>query len=536
MTAARTAESVDWSATSASTVGAGPSVAALAELLALVAAAERVSTAMPTVMERAAAALGANGCAVWLEDEAGWHPGWTTGTAAPERSVHVLACAGGGTGEGVLVRRLLAGREAIGALVLVRDTPFTPDEQHWIDALTHGIAGTMGTASRTARLEAELERRAREAEEERRFIGAVVDALPMGLYVVDRDLRIRLWNRNRETGTQGISRQQAVGRPIFELLHRQPAEMLRREFDDAIRTGEPQTFAMESEATGALRYFRITKIPMRLDGAAVTHVITVGEDITEWRAAQERFAQGEKLAAIGQLAAGVMHEINNPLATIAVCAESLEISLGEACAAGIAVPPDTVDLLRILDSEVVRAKEIVDGLLEFSRPKPLTFEPVDVNGVVNRALFLMKHHTRFKRYRVEVELGLPPDAQASGNAEQLVRVLIALLTNAVDAMAEPDLIRVSTLPAEGDGMVAIEVVDRGEGIPRQSLPRIFEPFYTTKAPGRGTGLGLSICYGIIAEHGGRMEVESEQGEGSTFRVLLPRWTGAAWRDTAARDA
>src|SRR5256885_17145823 len=208
-----------------------------------------------------------------------------------------------------------------------------------------------------------------EIEEQRRFTAKIIDSLPVGLYVIDHEYRIQAWNRKRETGMAGVSREEAIGRPIFEILHRQPAEMLRREFDDVFQSGRIQTFQVESTATGDLRNYRISKVPMRLNDDEVTHVVTIGEDVTEWKEAQERFSQAEKLAAIGQLAAGVMHEINNPLATIAACAESLGFRLEDLARDGAVVPDGTNDYLQIIDNEVHRCKQIVDGLLDFSRPK-----------------------------------------------------------------------------------------------------------------------------------------------------------------------
>ena len=261
---------------------------------------------------------------------------------------------------------------------------------------------------------------------------------------------------------------------------------------------------------------------MRLDDVNVTHVITIGEDVTEWREAEQRISQAEKLAAIGQLAAGVMHEINNPLATIAACAEALGMRLDDMAAEGVKMPAEAADYLKIVDSEVHRCKRIIDGLLDFSRPKTMTMTHVDLNETIEKTLFLLKHHARFKKLTVNTSLesGLGPII--SGNAEQLVQVFMALLLNAMDAMGERGTISIRTkrVRTPVDAVVA-EIVDKGHGMSRNEVSKIFEPFYTTKAPGRGSGLGLSICYGIVAEHGGRIEVDSAPGKGSTFRILLP---------------
>jgi two-component system NtrC family sensor kinase len=272
---------------------------------------------------------------------------------------------------------------------------------------------------------------------------------------------------------------------------------------------------MESRASGELRTFRISKIPMRLDDGPVTHVITVGEDITEWRGAQDRISQAEKLAAIGTLAAGIMHEINNPLATIAACAESLELAEPDA-------PAPLRDGLWLIQSEVRRCKGITDSLLDFSRPKVGDKTLVDLNAVIERTLFILKHHSRFKKLTVALELDRSLGAVVRANEEQLVQVFMALLINAMDAVREQGTIELRTRRGEAERSVLAEVVDHGEGIRDADLPKLFEPFFTTKAPGRGTGLGLSVCYAIVAEHGGRIEVDSTPGEGSVFRIALPR--------------
>ena len=345
--------------------------------------------------------------------------------------------------------------------------------------------------------------------------------------MVDREYRIHAWNHKRETGLQGVSRTDAIGRTIFEVLHRQPASMLRGEFDEVFASGRLQQFQMESNAFGDTRTFRISKIPMRMRGDEVTHVITVGEDITDWRAAIDRTAQSEKLAALGQLAAGVMHEINNPLATIAACGESLALhrELSAALPPGAPVPgSDPAEMLRIIDLEVQRCKRIANGLLDFARPKPAHRETLDLNAVVRQGLFLLQHHPRFKRVRVEMELDESQPLTVIGDDDQLVQVLLALAINAIDATPEGLRVVIRTRAVHDDAggpMVSLEVADEGPGVPRALQAKVFEPFFTTKSPGQGTGLGLAICYGIVNDHDGQLQLVSAEGQGATFRVLLP---------------
>ena len=255
---------------------------------------------------------------------------------------------------------------------------------------------------------------------------------------------------------------------------------------------------------------------MRLDQDTITHVITIGEDVTDSRAVQGRIMQSEKLAAIGQLAAGVMHEINNPLATIGACVAAMQGKLED----GNATTAALGEYLEIIDREVERCSGIVDGLLGFSRPKGQSKAPLAVVTLVSETLFLLKHHQRFKR--MEVERELEPDLpRIMGNKEQLIQALMALLLNAVDAMEQTGRLTVRAARAHRGDEVVLEVEDTGVGIPREDQSKIFDPFYTTKQPGRGTGLGLSICYGIVEDHQGRIEVDSTPGRGSTFRVYLP---------------
>ncbi len=308
-------------------------------------------------------------------------------------------------------------------------------------------------------LASEVALRTRELEAQHTFAARIIDSLPVGLYAIDRAYRIRAWNRKREAGTQGVSREEALGRDVFEVLDRQPRDLLKLEFDRVFATGEIQTVEMDSQATGEARHYRITKIPMRLDGEDISHVITIGEDVTAWRQAQQRLGQSEKLAAIGQLAAGVMHEINNPLATILACSEALALRFGE-----------QDEYLKIIDTEVQRCRRIVEGLLDFSRPKSGHKAASEINAIIEQTLFLLKHHERFKWLTIERQLqkDLPP---FQADAERLVQCFMALMLNAMDAMNSRGVLTVRTRrnPQRSDEIL-VEFIDTGTGI-RQASSR-----------------------------------------------------------------
>src|SRR5690606_1727556 len=308
-----------------------------------------------------------------------------------------------------------------------------------------------------------------------------IDSLPVGLYVVDRDYRIQIWNRKRETGTQGMARDQVVGRTIFEVLTRQPEAALRAEFDAIFETGELRQSDMQVESPAGIRTYRMTRLPMRLAGDTITHVMTIGEDVSEWREVQARILQSEKLAALGQLAAGVMHEINNPLATIAACVAASEGRLEEVSGEGTAA---LREYLGIIDKEVERCTSIVDGLLDFSRPKARAKQTADLNAIVNEALGLLRHHKRFKLIALERRLE-PALPSVVANPEQIIQVLMALTINAIDAMEAGGRLTIRTaLSRRRADEVVVEVEDTGPGIAGSVQSKIFEPFFTTKAPGR----------------------------------------------------
>ena len=497
-------------------------LAVVADITSRLAEGGEIVATVGDVIQRVQRALGASEVSLWLHASSGLRRSAVAG--APTLVVDDVLNAVNDDAvpaNGIAARRLVAMGQRVGVLAVAGTTASADESRDVLTIVANLLAPQLSHAEDVHRLTGEVARSAQQVEVERLLTARIIDALPLGLYVIDRDYRIQAWNSNREMGSQGVSRDVAMGKLIFEVLHRQPAAALRAEFDEVFSSGRMQQFIIESDASGTRRTFRITKIPMRLDDGQVTHVISIGEDITELSAAQERWAQSEKLAAIGQLAAGVMHEINNPLATVAACAEGLSLRIEEMRRAGARVPENTDEYTRIIDQEVQRCKGIIDSLLTFSRPRSGDKKPTSLNAVIEQSLFLLKHHARFKRLKLQTILDRELE-EVPANAEQLIQVFIALLINAADAMNEQGVITLRTRRGVSDDEAVIaEVIDEGSGIPRSELTKIFEPFYTTKPPGRGTGLGLSVCYSIVAAHNGRIEVDSALGAGTTFRVMLP---------------
>ena len=421
-----------------------------------------------------------------------------------------------------------AGR-AKGALIVAFDRreDCSDTERRLIDAAAQqtALAAHICSLYQAARdtsftLAREVEQRTAETESQRRFIEAIIDSLPLSLYAVDRDYRVVAWNRNRELGELGIPRGSALGKNIFKVLTRQPRDVLEREFSRVFESGEIERIEQETTtAKGEIRHWLISKIPMWADiSGQVSHVITVGEEVTDRVEANRAVARAEKLAAVGRLAAGVVHEINNPLATISACAESLESRLNEGAFDSSPMLEDLREYLGLIRSEAFRCKSITNGLLDFSRTRASDHVTINLGDVIASAVRLLSHQKR--RSSIEFKVDIADDLRlASGDPGQLQQAIIALATNALDAMAIGGVL---TIVAGNQGeKVIVEVTDNGVGIQPENLPKIFDPFFTTKEIGKGTGLGLAVCYGILTEHGGTLDVQSTVGIGTTFTITLP---------------
>jgi PAS domain S-box-containing protein len=264
---------------------------------------------------------------------------------------------------------------------------------------------------------------------------------------------------------------------------------------------------------GDWRRIRFNFSPLSDEKGSIEGVVLSGRDVTDLKRLEEQLIQAEKLAAMGQMLAGVAHELNNPLTAILGVTELLREREG--------TDDSTRRQLELTHRQARRAARIVQNLLEFSRPASPQKKPLDLNNLLERTLQLQEHSLR----RNNIEVDFHPQADLPGvigDANQLIQVFLNLVTNAEQAIREVrDTGRIQIRIGRNGNQLSITVQDDGVGIRPEALPRIFDPFYTTKRPGGGTGLGLSICMSIVREHGGNIEAETLPAGGSAFTIYLP---------------
>jgi signal transduction histidine kinase len=325
---------------------------------------------------------------------------------------------------------------------------------------------------------------------------------------VDRDLRVVAWNRHREGGPLGRPREKVLGRPLRAILAPRGFGTTRPAIEEVLRTGEPRESTLESRGG---RLIHVRRLPV-FDGDRVSHVLSTFEDVTERRALEMSLIASDRLAFLGQLVAGVVHEVSNPLAAIAGCAENLA-----AIASRAPRPKDretAAEFGDLVRREVARCERLLKSLLGAARRDPAS--SADVVASVSTALKLLERHPAFARVSVVARLpaGLPA---AAIEPDFLQQVVMALATNAARAMAGEGRLTVRAARA-GRGL-HIDVLDTGPGVPPAVRDRIFEPFFTTN-PSEGTGLGLPIARSLVRGRGGDLLHRPRRGGGAHFRVVL----------------
>ena len=384
------------------------------------------------------------------------------------------------------------------------------------------------TSGRVVRFQGALvditERRAIEKQlhQQQEFARRLVDSFPDLIFVVDTERRYNFVSAKFKE-VLGYEPAEVVGLTFGERTHVDDRPAMMALFDDLV-AGKQNFASIEVRVRHKLGEWRSLKCnfsPLLDEHGKIEGAVVSGRDVTEVKRLETQLIQAEKLAAMGQMLAGVAHELNNPLTAILGASELLRERQG--------VDDNTKRQLEMTHRQARRAARIVQNLLEFSRPASPQKKTLDLNVVVDRTLQLQDHSLR--RNNVEVEFQAVPDLPSIvGDANQLIQIFLNLISNAEQAIREARPSgRIQIRLGRSGTRVTATVQDDGVGIPPEVLPKLFDPFFTTKRPGGGTGLGLSICMSIVREHGGSIEASSLPAGGAAFTVTLPAAEAEAGR-------
>lgn len=309
----------------------------------------------------------------------------------------------------------------------------------------------------------------------------------------------------------GVPREEMIGKTAADLLPKEAAEIVERHDRETLEKGRRHVSEEVVTIDGVRRAFFSERLPLRDYKGDVVGVCCVSQDQTRRRQLQQDLIQTERLAAIGKLAAGVAHEINNPLSGILTFAQDLMMEADPD-------DPNRKDY-ELIVNETLRCRRIVRELLEFSRQRSPRRRLVDASDLIAGVLPMIERQASF--HNVEIEVSIADDLPALHvDPRQVQQILLNLVINARDAMEASGKVEVAWEASEDGREVILSVRDTGCGIPEDLRTQIFEPFFSTKGE-QGNGLGLTAVHNVVERHGGRIELESEVGVGTTFRITLP---------------
>jgi len=336
---------------------------------------------------------------------------------------------------------------------------------------------------------------------------SILDAIEDPIYVIGADFTVIHANRSARELPSGDPR----GRACYAAVAGQ---------DHPCAGCPPQTGGVmprRAPTRAGGRVYQIHTYPIRDETRGFQGIIEYARDVTAERLLEVQVAHQERMASLGLMAAGLAHEIGNPLAAMSSLVQLAQRRGATAL---------TADQLGILRTHMDRIGRIVHDVSNFGRPANREPARLSLNKIAETAASLIRFDPRCRGIEMRLELAeiLPAVELVE---DQILQVCVNLLVNALDAMPDGGVLVIATASREGE--VELSVSDTGRGVPAQLTGRIFEPFFTTKEPGRGTGLGLSVSYGLVRRFGGRIDVESPPGKGSTFRVILPLRTPAPAR-------
>jgi two-component system, NtrC family, sensor kinase len=410
---------------------------------------------------------------------------------------------------------MIVNNEAVGAVELLFSEP--PEIPEYRQNMLTAIVTTLGFSIINTRhiqqlriANADVEANRWEIIRSRNILRALFDSLPFSIYIIDRTSKIAAINISRANRV-GIHPVQLVGKKCYEALYNRsetcPGCLVNETLFTGVNTNRHNRIWVDDQPIE----WEINTFAVLNDNNQPGQAILMEQDVTEQRRLEANLIQSEKLAAVGQLAAGVVHEINNPLTAIIANAQILSRELTD--------DPDKLESVKLIELAGVRASQVVQNLLGFARKENYDFKPTNLNETIQNALKLLQH--KLVAQSVPLKQDLAEDMPLIlGSRDHLEGVWVNLIINALDAMKgqEGKLVVTSRF---ANNEFRITIADNGQGIPPEKISRIFEPFYTTKGFNQGTGLGLSICHRIVKNHGGYITVDSQIGLGTKFTIVLP---------------
>lgn len=407
--------------------------------------------------------------------------------------------------------------ELLGAIALFNfpKEQFTEPDQDHLSKLAMLLARSISQQRQLNQLKidnATLEVNQWQLLRSRNILRALFDSIPVSMYIVDRKYNLIAVNMDRGKRIN-TPPNELVGRRCYEALYNLDDICPDCKVIETLFGGKTTTRTKrEWQKDDQVQEWEISTYPIYDDADQVTQAILFEQDVTEKRRLEANLAQSEKLAAVGQLAAGLAHEINNPLTAIIANTQLLQRELKD--------DADKLELVDLISRAGQRAAQVVRNLLDLARKEEVLFEATDVNQTLHRAISLMQHELVSRSITLVYEPAedLP---QIMASQDRLQGVWVNLLANAIDSFDESEEREIRIATSATSSEVRVIISDTGKGIPPEKLNRIFEPFYTTKAPGKGTGLGLSLVHRIIKQHGGSIHVDSQIGVGTIFTVSMP---------------
>ncbi len=384
---------------------------------------------------------------------------------------------------------------SISSLIFRNRTTLTPDEKTEISDSVKKISSSLRLSRQ------ELAEKNRQLALLKEFSENIIESVPLGIATLDEELHVKYWNKAMEK-IIGVNKEDALNIQADLLLKCLEIDL----FEPMVEEGETICKRKLTDRPQIILKVHLSKLTGNQKG-----FVLVLEDITEKTKIEEELFRTSKHASIGRLAAGVSHEIGNPLASISSLVQEL---LTED------LSPFVLDSIGTVNTHINRIARIVRNLGDFARLNPRQKTPTDLKDILGNTINLVKYDKNFRKVEINTEVNEIPVLKI--DSDQMQQVFLNFILNARDAMPDGGKLTISI--RKNNGFVETVFSDTGEGIDHEHLDKIFDPFFTTKGPSRGTGLGLSICYSIIKDHGGRIDIESKRTEGTKFIIKLPLTT------------